>query len=537
MADDATGVEPRYWAFISYSHKDAAFGRWLHRRLENYSVPHRLVGRTTPHGTVPRKLVPIFRDREEFAAATDLSAEVRMALTQSRSLVVVCSPDAPASQWVSREVALFRALHPDRPILAAIRDGDPAQSFPQSLLGIGPSGQPTEPLAADFRTRRDGQQLGILKLVAGMTGLGLDELVQRDTQRYRQRVTAITAGALLAMTIMGILTAVAVQARKDAERQRAEAEGLVEYMLTDLRERLKGVGRLDVMTAVNERALHYYQDQDIASLPVDSLERRARILHAMGEDDESRGDHKRALSKFREAERTTDALLNDAPNDPERVFDQAQSAYWLGYVDYQQNDLAGARKQLLAYRYLAARMIALDPASIKYKLELDYAESNLCTLAITPPSSPGDALTHCGAALTLIKKISQDYATGGRNDKNNLTRENIDDLIKNCHANMADAYWQNNNIGAARAEREAEGEQLEKEMAADPKNKDLDDEWIVLQRALAKIDVRQGNLDSARARLGRALVLSTQMMQYDPKNEIWAQSRDQVARDLRILQH
>ena len=63
----------------------------------------------------------------------------------------------------------------------------------------------------------------------------------------------------------------AVQARYEAERQRASAEGLIEFMLTDLRERLKGVGRLDVLSAVNRRALSYYKQQDVDELPVESL--------------------------------------------------------------------------------------------------------------------------------------------------------------------------------------------------------------------------------------------------------------------------
>ena len=37
-------------AFLSYSHADAAWARWLLRRLETYRVPSRLVGTQGVHG-------------------------------------------------------------------------------------------------------------------------------------------------------------------------------------------------------------------------------------------------------------------------------------------------------------------------------------------------------------------------------------------------------------------------------------------------------------------------------------------------------
>ncbi|NYT74097.1 hypothetical protein HZU72_16920 [Halomonas sp. QX-2] len=55
----------RYWAFISYSSKDARIGEKLHRQLETYRVPRDLVGRPGRDEPVPRRLFPIFRDREE----------------------------------------------------------------------------------------------------------------------------------------------------------------------------------------------------------------------------------------------------------------------------------------------------------------------------------------------------------------------------------------------------------------------------------------------------------------------------------------
>ena len=46
----------KYWAFISYSHADEEWAKWLHKSLETYRVPRKLVGRKTPHGEIPRDM-------------------------------------------------------------------------------------------------------------------------------------------------------------------------------------------------------------------------------------------------------------------------------------------------------------------------------------------------------------------------------------------------------------------------------------------------------------------------------------------------
>ena len=43
-------------------------------RVESYRIPPKLVGKATGVGEVPRRLRPIFRDREELPASGDLSA-------------------------------------------------------------------------------------------------------------------------------------------------------------------------------------------------------------------------------------------------------------------------------------------------------------------------------------------------------------------------------------------------------------------------------------------------------------------------------
>ena len=88
----------RYWAFISYSHKDAGWAAKIHRRLETWRVPRNLVGRVTSSGTIPRKLFPIFRDRDELSGGENLDDVLKAALKQSRYLVVLCSPGSAASR-------------------------------------------------------------------------------------------------------------------------------------------------------------------------------------------------------------------------------------------------------------------------------------------------------------------------------------------------------------------------------------------------------------------------------------------------------
>jgi eukaryotic-like serine/threonine-protein kinase len=82
----------KYWAFISYSQRDEKWARWLHRAIEGYRVPARLVGKPTRSGVVPKRLFPVFRDRDELSTSPDLGGSIVESLTQSRFLIVICSP-------------------------------------------------------------------------------------------------------------------------------------------------------------------------------------------------------------------------------------------------------------------------------------------------------------------------------------------------------------------------------------------------------------------------------------------------------------
>jgi tetratricopeptide (TPR) repeat protein len=231
----------KYRAFLSYSHRDSAWASWLHKSLEAYRPPKILVGTVATRGVVPRRLAPVFRDREELASATDLGTVINQALRESACQIVLCSPQAAKSKWVNEEILAFKRLGREDSIFCLIIGGEPnatdlpgaaeQECFPPALryrLGVDGelSNVRTEPIAADARPGKDGKQRAKLKLIAGILGLGYDALRRREQQRRSRRLFAVTCAALAGMVVTSGLAAYALFQRSAAQRQtrRAEAE-------------------------------------------------------------------------------------------------------------------------------------------------------------------------------------------------------------------------------------------------------------------------------------------------------------------------
>ena len=229
----------KYRAFLSYSHRDARWGAWLHKALESYRPPQKLIGKVTEGGPVPKRLVPIFRDREELASATDLGTVINEALRQSACQIVICSPSAAQSRWVNEEILAFKRLGREGRIFCLIIDGEPNASddprrtreecFPQALrFRMGDDGnlpsERREPIAADARAGKDGRGHAKLKLIAGVLGVGFDALRRREQHRRQRRLMATAAAALSGMLITTGLATAALIARATARRQTVIAQ-------------------------------------------------------------------------------------------------------------------------------------------------------------------------------------------------------------------------------------------------------------------------------------------------------------------------
>jgi len=534
--DDA----PRYWAFLSYSHRDSATADWLHEALEKYRVPRSLVGRESPRGRIPAGFSPVFRDRQELAASGDLGHTIREALAQSRCLIVLCSPEAARSRWTNEEIIAFKKAHPGGCVLAAIVDGEPfaadikgheaEECFPPALKKKFDSrGRPTEkraePIAADLRDSGDGKQLGLLKIVAGMIGVGLDDLIRREQQRRQKRLTYIAAASLAGMTITSGLSVYAFEKRDEARDQRREAEGLVGFMLGDLRDRLEPIGRLDALNAVGARALAYFQKQDKSELSDEALAQRSKALTLMGEIANTRGELDRALSLYQEAFASTAESVRRYPNVPERLFDHAQNVFWVGYIAYQRGRLNDAARLFEEYQQLAGRMVALAPDSKKYRLEVIYANTNLGTVLMEQRRYRAAVRTY-EASVRAAESLSAADPRSLDHQKN----------VTNALAWLADAREFAGELEQALATRERQLRLIASLERSNPNDMQLQRDAMTAHRAIGRLLASRGDVANGLKESLLGVSISDRLFQVEPDNTEWLQANVSGRFDLADLQ-
>ncbi len=395
----------RYRAFISYSHADTPWANWLLKKLEGYRVPARFHGCAAPVGAVGPRLAPVFRDRDELPTTSDLGETIRAALRESATLIVICSPGSAKSRWVQEEIIAFKRLHGGRRVFAFIVAGEPKVEgtaddcfSPALRRELAPDGTLTgaraEVVAADARSHADGKSTAFVRLVAGLLGVGFDELRRRELQRRNRRLTLITAASVAGMVLtLGLAFAAwrargeavvarneAVFSRNDAQRRQDQAEDVLAFMLGDFRDDLKKVGQLALLEKVGTKAQKYFDAADPRDLTDTALARQAKALTQIGDVRMEKANFSEAEGAFQNAFERTSALARRHPDNGNMLFERAQAEFWLAFVAWKRGEIPLARQWSTQYRDSAAALVALEKNSVRAQLELISAHHNLAVL-------------------------------------------------------------------------------------------------------------------------------------------------------------
>lgn len=499
--------EYRYKAFISYSHADEAWARWLHSAIEAYRVPRNLVGSKTAVGEVPARIKPIFRDRDELSSAVDLGSTVKQALSDSENLIVICSPAGAASLWVREEIREFVRLGRKDRVFCVITDGEASESgsiaavFPDAIAEAGMQ----EPLAADVRKWADGKQLAKLKLIAGLLGLPLDKLRRRELQRRRKTLALMIAASVAVIAII----IVAVSSRMAAEQRRNSGESLVGYKLNELRVMLKQAGDPEKLVRLEE-----WSADKLTALIADAgpqtedLARTALQLRDEGIKQWDTGDMSSSLQSFNASWALLAEIYRRDRNNQTAFFELGQAEYWIGQVHVDSGETELAEAAFLSYAEITRRLIQMQPKNAEWVMEMAYALSNIGNLETSRDGiNPDRTLQYMQSALeynqiALVLEPDNDYYRSE---------------LGQSHAYLADAQRKVCDLDGALQSR-SEGLALETALLeADPNNPERQKYLAWALTGYARVQVLLGLNDEARKNYEKSLWLIEQSIRPDER--------------------
>jgi len=502
-------TEFRYRAYISYSHQDEGWAKWLQRALESYRIPRKLVGTETSVGKVPPRVGPVFRDRDDLSSSSDLGGSVEQNLTESESLIVLCSPEAAASHWVGEEIREFGVLGRQQRIFCVIVDGEPHSNdvtcFPPALKDIGLQ----EPLAADVRKWADGKQLAKLKLISGLLGLRLDDLRRRELLRQRKRTAVVGLGVVAALALM--LMTVMSQISEQHERETAEQ---MATFIVELGEKLQSDTDLDTLALISREALKYYQRLDPDKLNPETGKKVALVMRQMAQISQLQGRPDEALEAFEGSRNILARLREKHPGIPGLLFELGNADYYIGNLYFRQGEYASAREAMQSYQRLTRTLSDSDPQNPDWIMELAYAHNNLAALQLDSGLGVDDAtLEHIAQAIRLMETV--------------MELKPGDEVVVSHYANTlayaADAQSLACNLENAMPLRERARDLAESLAQSNPGNNERQELYAYQISGVAVLQTQLGRTASAEQNLELSISILQQLSVADPSHVVYRQ--------------
>nr|WP_315212643.1 winged helix-turn-helix domain-containing protein [uncultured Duganella sp.] len=201
-----------------------------------------------------------------------------------------------------------------------------------------------------------------------------------------RRGERLRLGIMVVMTTLALLAGglglAARSAQTQAEAHRTEAEGLMGYMLGEFVDKLRPLGKLDLLDSVSSRALSYLSDSSRAGDSDASLAQRAKSLQLVSEVRISRSDLAGANTALLAGRQILQRQLQAKPADIALLKSAGENAFWLGQIHYDQKEWREAQQYFDEYLTYANRQSAADPREVSGWIEQSYAHNGLGSLAL-----------------------------------------------------------------------------------------------------------------------------------------------------------
>ncbi len=335
----------------------------------------------------------------------------------------------------------------------------------------------------------------------------------RFVRRHRWAVgaTSLAVLALVGLTVVSTLQARRAEAaEQQAEQRRQQSDELLAYMLGDFADKLRPIGKLELLDSIGGRALGFLRDAAIAR-PQERLS-RAKALTVIAEVRVTRSDLDGALEPLNAAR----TLLAGDPPEPALTasWRKAQGAadFWLGRILLRKRDQAGALKAWEAYRAVSQHWLDALPQDMEAMLELSYADTNLGGLALDS-GRLGDAARAFEASIRLKRQALPQLPAERR-------EQALSDLAGSLSWLGQTQLW----LGQGSRALDTFDEALQTLLPlrqAQPADAPSANQEAILRRWRGETLHAQGRHDDARDELQAARRLFGELVSRDPSNHSW----------------
>ncbi len=385
-------------------------------------------------------------------------------------------------------------------------------------------------LAEELRRFQTGQLVGAHRY-------SVWERLLRFVRRHRAAVTIATI-AMLGFAIGGTVAVRRVITARDraraaqhvADQRRAAAEKLVDYMVSDMRDRLDAIGKLQLMAGLGANVKGYYDD--LATLPggmrAEDVDRMAVALGILGDAERVSGDLDAAMATFEDARARLAALIDAERTSP--ALPRRRAA--LGRVTIATGVILQARGKI-------------DDALARYREGLaiyDHARAaaptdrDLLLGAADAHDRVGDILRNRGRPDDAIG----DYGQARRYRQDVVDRAGAADPqasfdVSTSEMKLGSAEQNRGGSAAALAHYRTAVAQREALVAAHPERTTFRAGLAYIKNVYADLLRDTGALGEARARYGEALVVLDTLVVSDPDNTEWRRDRGNLLGNLAFV--
>lgn len=344
----------------------------------------------------------------------------------------------------------------------------------------------------------------------------LDRLARRHVRRIR--IAAATAGIAIAVLGGARYTidlrharSAAVLARAEAEARREKANELVAMMIEDLHPRLESVGRLDILDAVDAKALQYFASIEPEQISPREVAVNVRAMSQVGLTQLTRVNVPVSLKTLRKAAQTIDRAVTKERDDEALLSAAAFAHSCLFRALLWSGDTPGAIEQARLNAQYSAELVRRKPNELQY-LDDDASAHGTISSMLDRTEDIAGALREAELDISIRRRILHiQESDAHRLDLVTILNKAGLALFKLGRFEGSDARFRE------------EQTILESLRAHHPADKVILEKSAVWYRETATVALAQGDPDSAARQCASYLAVSEELTSYDPANLDWRQ--------------